>query len=282
MSRRRIVILGGRGMLGTDLAAACTKRGLKPLVYDRPDFDLCDERQANEAICRGDAVVNCAAYTNVEKAEDERELAFRVNGEAVGLTGRLAKAAGVPLVHISTDFVFDGRLERPYRETDPTNPVSVYGASKLDGEKRFLESGCDGCILRVQWTYGRAGTNFVSKIIEAARTRDQLKVIDDQVGSPTATAEVSEAICDLLLMDRLPSGIYHLAAGGYVSRFGMAEFIVERLGLAVSVIPCKTSDFPTAAQRPLNSRFDCSKIEGVLGRKMRPWRPPLREFLEAL
>lgn len=279
---RRVVILGGRGMLGTDLAAKCRARGMEALIYDRPEFDVCDARQVREAVGQGDAVVNCAAYTNVEKAESERELAFRVNGEAAGLLGKAAKATGVPVVHISTDFVFDGKLDRPYRETDEPDPISAYGASKLEGERQFFDSGCTGCVIRVQWTYGRAGNHFVSKILQAAQTRDRLKVIDDQVGSPTATTEAAGAIVDFLEMGTMPEGLYHLAAQGYVSRYGMVRFMFETLGKAVAIEPCRTDDFVTAAQRPLNSRFDCTKIEKVLGRRMRPWQEPLREYLESL
>lgn len=279
---KHIVILGGRGMLGTDVNQCCTQRGLPTTVYDLPEFDLCNEQHIAKAVRQGDIIINCAAYTNVEKAESEKDLACRVNSQAVGFLGQAAKQAGVPVIHISTDFVFDGTLDRPYRETDQTNPISVYGASKLDGEKQLSASGCTHCIVRVQWTYGHAGTNFVKKIIKAAETRDTLSVIDDQIGSPTATTEAARVLCDLVEMNNLPEDVFHLAAGGYVSRYEMTQFIFNQLGINTTVNPCRTSDFKTVAQRPLNSRFDCTKIETLLKRTMRPWTEPLKEFLETL
>ncbi|MHC5145274.1 MAG: SDR family oxidoreductase, partial [Planctomycetota bacterium] len=187
MGFQSITILGGRGMLGSDLADVGRQRGLTVKVFDLPEFDLTDHQQAAGIVSQSEVMINCAAYTNVEKAESESELANQVNGHAVGHLGQLAKQNGIPLVHISTDFVFDGRKKTPYVETDPTHPVSVYGSSKLLGETLLGESGSKHCIVRVQWTYGKGGTNFVTKITEAAKTRDVLSVVDDQIGSPTHT-----------------------------------------------------------------------------------------------
>lgn len=143
-------------------------------------------------------------------------------------------------------------------------------------------SECQFCIVRLQWTYGRAGVNFVRKIVDAARAGKPLRVVDDQVGSPTATAETAKILCRMIKLPTFPEGVYHLAAKGYVSRYEMARFIFNTLKMNVSLSPCKTSDFPTAAKRPLNSRFDCRKLEQLLGTKMRPWQEPLREYLERL
>jgi dTDP-4-dehydrorhamnose reductase len=278
-----IAILGGRGMLGTDLVALCAKAGLATAVFDLPEFDITKADAIRRAIGGASAVVNCAAYTNVEKAEAEPELAGKINAEAVGLLGEAAKQAGVPVVHIGTDFVFDGRLDRPYAETDAANPVSAYGRTKYQGEVALSQSGCRHCIIRVQWTYGRAGVNFVRKIIDAARSGKPLKVVSDQIGSPTATVEAARAIVALLqLSSGLPDGLFHFAAAGFVSRFDMARHIVERLRLTVVPQPCKTSDFVTAAQRPLNSRFDCRKIARVLPEPIAEWQGPLNAYLESL
>ena len=266
-------------MLGSDLAECAAARGLSVQVYDLPEFDITDETQVEEAVSQSKVVVNCAAYTNVEKAESEVELANQINGYAVGRLGRIAAEFKVPVVHISTDFVFDGTKAGPYVETDAPNPISVYGSSKLLGEKLLGESGCEHCILRVEWTYGRHGVNFITKILAAAKTRDELRVVDDQVGSPTHTAEVATVIMDLLEIDSFPNGIYHCAASGYVSRYEMTRFLFERMGGQTKVIPCKTADFKTAAQRPLNSRFDCSKLEKRLGRQMPTWQTMLEIYL---
>jgi len=276
----QVLVLGGRGMLGTDLAAILAQKEIEAHILDLPEFDITDPRQLAEAVAAGNTIVNCAAYTNVEKAESEPDLAYRVNAEAVGRLGRLAAAAGAHVLHISTDFVFDGKGNRPYTETDPTNPINTYGKSKLAAEQLLAQSGCRFCIIRLEWTYGLAGTNFVKKLIDRAKSPRPLKVVDDQVGSPTATVEAAKAICKLL--PNLPEGIFHFAASGYVSRYDMASFIFDKLDMTVDLSPCKNSDFPTAAVRPLNSRFNCSKIEALLGEPVKPWQEPLKHFLEQL
>jgi dTDP-4-dehydrorhamnose reductase len=281
MGFNAMTILGGRGMLGSDLAQYAAERGLNVQVCDLPEFDVTDETQVEAAVSQSEVIVNCAAYTNVEKAESEIGLANQVNGYAVGRLGRIAKAAGVPVVHISTDFVFDGMKEGAYSETDAASPVSVYGGSKLLGETLLAESGCERCIVRVQWTYGKHGTNFITKILDAAKTRDELRVVDDQVGSPTHTLEVAKVLCDLLQMDTFPTGLYHCAASGQTSRYDMTRYLFERLGIKTNVVPCKTADFKTAAHRPLNSRFDCGKLEKLLGRAMPDWQDMLDHYLAA-
>jgi len=277
-----IAILGGRGMLGSDLAEIAVQRGLSVQRYDLPEFDITNEQQVQEVVSGSGVVINCAAYTNVEKAESEIELANQVNGYAVGRLGRIAKEAGVPIVHISTDFVFNGEKETAYAETDTPHPISVYGGSKLLGETLLAGSGCEYCIVRVQWTYGRHGTNFITKILDAAKVRDELRVVDDQVGSPTHTAEVAAMLCDILGMDIFPTGVYHCAASGYTSRYEMTRYLFEQLGLTTTVNACKTADFKTAAQRPLNSRFDCTKLETLLGRALPTWQDMLKNYLENL
>jgi dTDP-4-dehydrorhamnose reductase len=276
----RIAILGGRGMLGSDLAPACRGQGFDPIVCDLPDFDITNADHVRQAVSDTEMIVNCAAYTNVDGAESEADVAYRINAEAVGRLGAMVRDAGKWLLHISTDFVFDGRSEKPYVETDPPDPINTYGKSKLAGERLLAESGCRSCIVRVEWTYGAAGHNFVTKLMQRAKTGHGLKVVDDQIGSPTATTEVSKAICDLL--HQQPEGLFHFAAAGYVSRYDMATFIVDKLSMDVDVRACKTSDFPSPATRPLNSRFDCSKIQALLSEPIEHWQKPLEDFLRRL
>lgn len=280
MAKNRIAILGGKGMLGSDLALACQQHRFTASVLDLPEFDIANEKHLSDALKDVDAVINCAAYTNVEKAESESKLAYKVNAEAVGKLGLAAKQAGVWVLHISTDFVFDGTSDKPYVETDKPNPLNVYGASKLAGEELLVESRCSCCIMRVEWTYGSRGSNFVAKMIERAKTGGSLKVIDDQIGSPTATVEVAKAICKLL--PKKPQGLFHFASAGYVSRFEMAKFIFDKLNMPVDLNSCKTADFPTAAVRPLSSRFNCSKIKTLLDEPIENWQVPLERFLERL
>lgn len=275
-------ILGGNGMLGSDVAQIARQRGYTVQVYDLSEFDITNQQQVRDMASACNVIVNCAAYTNVEKAESQPELANEINGYAVGRLGQVAKAANIPVLHISTDFVFDGTKKEPYNETDTANPLSAYGRSKRLGEMLLAQSGCECCILRVEWTYGKNGVNFITKILEAAKTRDCVQVVDDQVGSPTHTTEAAKAIGDCLAMASFPTGIFHFAAGGYVSRYEMTRFLFETLNIKTLVKPCKTSDFKTAAQRPLNSRFDCRKIEALLGQKIPDWRKMLKNYLETL
>jgi len=280
MGRRSVAILGGRGMLGSDLAVACRDCGFDVRVFDLPEFDILNRTQVRQAVDAADAIINCAALTNVDGAESQKELARRVNGEAVGLLGRLAADGSKWVLHFSTDFVFDGELDRPYMESDTPNPISEYGRSKLAGERFLEESDCSHCIVRLEWTYGVHGSNFVTKIIERARSSGRLKVVNDQVGSPTATTEVAGAACRLL--EQRVEGLFHFANSGYASRFDVATFIAEQLSLNAEVSPCPSSEYHSPARRPLNSRFDCTKIQALLGEPIRPWQAPLACFLRHL
>ena len=275
-----IAVLGGRGMLGSDLVKICQQQGINPIVYDLPEFDITDVDQVRQAVASADMIVNCAAYTNVDGAESQAELAYQVNAEAVGRLGKIVRQAGKWVFHISTDFVFDGHGDKPYVETDIPNPINTYGKTKLAGEQLLAGSGCEYCIVRVQWTYGKAGNNFVTKLIQRAKSQQMLKVVDDQTGSPTSTIEAAKAICELV--KKKPEGIYHFASAGYVTRYGTAEFILEKLSMNIELLPCKTSDFPSPATRPLNSRFDCSKIKYLLDEPIKQWQDPLELFLRQL
>jgi len=278
--KARIAILGGKGMLGSDLVSVCLELDYEPIVFDLPEFDITNSDHLKRAVSDADLIVNCAAYTNVDGAESEAELAHEVNAEAVGRLGDIAKDADKWVLHISTDFVFDGKGEKPYVETDTPNPINAYGKSKLAGEQLLTESGCRHCIMRVEWTYGRAGDNFVTKLISRAEAGQSIKVVDDQTGSPTATMEVARTICDL--SPKQPEGIFHFAAAGYVSRYEMAKFVFDKLFFKIDLSPCKTSDFRSPAPRPLNSRFDCSKIASLLDGTIQPWQLPLEHFLRQL
>ena len=277
---RKIAVLGGRGMLGCDLVAACRNRGFEPVVFDLPGFDIRNIDHLERAVAGADAIVNCAAYTNVDGAESEAELARQVNAEAVEQLGAAAHSAGKWVLHISTDFVFDGQGDKPYVETDRPNPINTYGKTKCEGERLLVQSGCRHCIMRVEWTYGSAGNNFVSKLLQRVETGQPIKVVDDQIGSPTATTEVAGAICELL--EKEPEGIFHFAAAGYVSRYEMAKFVLDKLSINVDATACKTSDFKSPAARPLNSRFDCSKIAALLDGPIERWQVSLERFLRHL
>ena len=280
MGKPIVALLGGNGMLGRDIAAACTRRGGEVRIHDLPEFDVTRMDHLQPAVAAADAVVNCAAYTNVDGAESESDLAHRINGEAVGRLGQLARRYGKWVLHFSTDFVFDGTLDRPYVETDNPNPINEYGRSKLAGERLLRESGCCHCLVRLEWTYGRQGRNFVTKLLEQAQSGRTLRVVSDQVGSPTATTEVAQAVGDLL--EQRAQGLFHFAGAGYASRYEIAAFVLDHLGLGVELQACRTSEYPTAAARPLNSRFDCRRIEPLLSAPIAPWQQPLEHFLREL
>lgn len=280
MGRQIVAVLGGRGMLGTELAELCRNRGYEIRVHDLPEFDISDIEHLRMAVDAADVIVNCAAYTNVDGAESQPQLAHRVNAEAVGRLGELARSGGKWVLHFSTDFVFDGRLDRPYAETDAPNPISEYGRSKLAGERLLGSSGCDHCIMRLQWTYGANGNNFITKLVRRAAAGGTVSVVDDQVGAPTAVGEVAKAACRMI--EGRVTGLYHFAAAGYASRYDVAAFVFERLSLPAGLQRCRTADYPSPAARPLNSRFDCSRIQALLGEPIAPWQEPLAHYLRQL
>ncbi|MBU1260894.1 MAG: dTDP-4-dehydrorhamnose reductase [Planctomycetes bacterium] len=278
ISPERIVLLGANGMLGSEIRCLCDNDNLT--AFDLPDFDITDKNQLERALEKADIVINCTAYTNVEKAETESEQAFKVNAEAVGNLAQLARKNNVYVIHISTDFVFDGEKEAPYLETDKPNPINVYGKSKLDGETLLTKNHNNFAIIRVQWTYGKNGTNFIAKLVSLAKQKDSLKVVNDQFGSPTSTQEAAEAIVELAV--KKPQGLFHYAAAGFASRYDAAKFTFEKLKLNAKILPCKSNEFPTAAKRPLNSRFCCDKIQALLDKPIEEWQKPLERFLKTI
>ena len=221
--------------------------------------------------------LNAAAFTDVERAEDEAEAAYRVNAEAPALLARAAREAGLTFVHVSTDFVFDGTKLGPYVETDEPNPLSVYGASKLAGEKAVLEEDSSAIIVRTAWVFGPGGVNFPTKLLAAARERGELKVVDDEIGSPTYTVDLAEGIVSLVMRGAQP-GIYHLVGRGTVSRHDMALRILQLARLDVPVTRARSADFPSKAARPRNSALDTSKAES-LGVSLPDWRNALARFM---
>jgi dTDP-4-dehydrorhamnose reductase len=272
-----ITILGGRGMLGSDLAPVMVRAGYSVRVLDLPEFDITRADHLARALEGAQVIVNCAAFTNVDQAEERFDTALAVNGRSVGALGAAAKERGVFVVHISTDFVFDGRQTRPYAETDPPRPINAYGRSKLEGERALQRSACAHVILRVQWSYGSHGANFVGKIKERSRKSAELKVVDDQVGAPTWTADMARAVA-VLIRDRR-EGLYHFANAGYASRFEAARFIAAQLNLPAKITPCASEAFPTPALRPKNSRFDTTRIQSIMDAPIRSWQAALTEFL---
>jgi dTDP-4-dehydrorhamnose reductase len=234
-----------------------------------------------------DLVINAAAYTAVDQAEDEPERAFRINAEAAGEAAAAARKVNAAIIQLSTDYVFDGRADAPYNESAPTNPLSVYGASKLVGEEAVRAANPHHLILRTAWVYSPFGRNFVRTMIAAARDRDSLNVVDDQHGSPTSALDLADAILAIAADWSLDSGhTYHLAGSGSASWFEMASEVMancHRLGLpAADVKPIATADWPTRAVRPPYAVLDCAEIAGDLGIRLPDWRQSVATTVERL
>ena len=252
----RLAITGAAGMLGQDLIAAAKAAGHEVLAFPRADLDIADAAAVTRALddARVDVVVNSAAWTDVDGAERDEAGAEAVNGAGAGNVARAAAACGAWTVHVSSDYVFDGRKESPYLESDAVGPLSAYGRSKLAGERAVAEAAPERhTTVRSSWLFGPAGPCFPATILRLANERDELKVVDDQVGCPTFTGHLAEALVDLAGRDQRPVGIVHVAGGGSCSWFEFAREIVAGAGVTCEVKPCSTQEFPRPATRPANS-----------------------------
>ena len=260
--------------------------------FDRRGLDITDAEQTERRLdeCAPDLVVNCAAYTAVDPAEDEPTVAHRVNAEAVGSLGRTCARRGIGIVHLSTDYVFDGTKEGAYTEDDAPNPLGAYGASKLAGEVALREATDRHLILRVSWVFGRVGRGFVDTILRLAAERDELAVVDDQVGAPTPAGAIAQAVLrsgrNAITRDA-SWGTYHFTAGPLVSWFGFAQRIVD-IGVESGVLrtaptmkPIPSSEWPAKSKRPMNSRLHMAKLSAEFGLSQPDWEPYLRKSVAA-
>ncbi|HEY8565570.1 MAG TPA: dTDP-4-dehydrorhamnose reductase [Beijerinckiaceae bacterium] len=279
-----ITVLGANGQVGRSLVEAATARGIPVRAVTRDACDVTDPAALARVTEGASLLVNCTAYTAVDKAESEAELAFAVNATAPEQMARVCAAQGVPLVHISTDYVFDGSGDRPWREDDLTAPLGVYGRSKLAGETAVAEQLDRHVILRTSWVFSAYGANFVKTMRRLGATRPELTVVDDQRGGPTAAADIAAAI--LTIAERLRDGstawgTYHFSGAPATTWCGFAKAILADVQ-SVTVRPIPTSAYPTPAQRPLNSVLDCTKIERAFGIPQPDWRPALEAVLARL
>jgi len=279
----RILLTGRTGQVGSAL-----ERALAPLceltACDRKSLDL---QHIGNAVsnAKPDIIVNAAAYTAVDRAEQEKDLAFAVNATAVGELARQAKAIGALLVHFSTDYVFDGEKSSPYVETDAANPINVYGRSKLEGERAIVASGCRHLIFRTSWVYAPKGRNFMHAILAGAKERPELRVVDDQHGAPTSSLAIAGAVAQILADPGVAgkaSGIYHLSAAGETTWHGFAKAILEARGIRVPLRAIPSTEYPVAAKRPKNSRLDNSKLAATFGISPADWRDGLAAVLRAV
>ncbi len=291
---RKILVTGAGGQLGADLGPALAALGLGGVYFTSADLDITDRDRVFDLIGREapSVVINAAAYTKVDLAESEQERAFAVNAAGAANVAAASKAAGAALIHISTDFVFDGEKSRPYKEDDAVNPLSTYGKSKLRGEEEVQAACPRHYIIRTSWLYGAKGHNFVRTILRLAAGRDELRVVSDQVGSPTWTGDLAKAVAALSrATDRSEPpafGIYHYSDEGVASWYDLAVAALEearRLGLEFmcrEVLPIPTEAYPTPAPRPAYSVLDKTKIKEALGLCIPHWRASLVRMLGEL
>jgi dTDP-4-dehydrorhamnose reductase len=292
----KILLLGPDGQVGWEL-----QRSLAPLgeirILGRAQVDLEKPNLLRACVqeCAPDVIVNAAAYTAVDRAESEPDVAMRVNGDAVRVLAEEAEKSGALLVHYSTDYVFDGTSAGPYSEEDEPNPLSVYGRTKLYGERAIQATGCKHLIFRTSWIYGLHGGNFAKTMLRLAKEREELKVVDDQVGAPTSAELIADvtALCLGFVTRRLQQetfkayGIYHVTASGHTSWHGYAKFLVEtavalgtQLRLPVeNIYPISSLEYPSQAKRPGNSRLATDKLKAVFALDMPHWQTDLRRFI---
>lgn len=264
-----ILVFGRTGQLATDLQLAAAARGMACTALGRAEIDVCDTTQILKAIeeVKPSALINAAAYTNVDGAESEGEAAFRLNEVAPRAMAEAAQHANLPFIHISTDQVFNGTKHGAYTEEDTPNPINLYGRSKLAGEIAVRESNPDALIVRVSWVWGPSGDNFVKKILQWASTRDELSIVSDQYGCPTYSPALANALMDLAAMPNRPKGLLNYAGGDAMMRSAQARVVLEASrvwgGPYAVVKDVLTSAFPTPAQRPLNAELAIDKVKAL-------------------
>jgi dTDP-4-dehydrorhamnose reductase len=289
----KILVVGREGQLARSLLEAAVAAGIQVQSIGRPEIDLTHEKSVSAQLARvhPDLVINAAAYTAVDKAESEPALAHAVNALGAEYVAKACASHSIPIIHISTDYVFDGNKDGPYLEGDPTGPINVYGLTKLDGEQRVARACARHLILRTAWVYSPWGTNFVKTMLRLARTRRSIGVVEDQLGSPTYAPDLARAILSLAtLVLREPDakrwGIYHAVGGGDTSWFGFAREVFRRAdenGLPVAeVAGIAASAYPTAARRPANSRLNCDKLRLSFGLELPEWRLALERCVARL
>lgn len=272
------MIFGNNGQLGRDLTVVFKNDGLVAGA-DLPEIDITDGKAVSDFVSafQPSVVINAAAYTDVEGAEDDPKAAFLANQSGARTVARAAKAVGAAVVYYSTDYVFGGMKSSPYDPDDPTEPIGVYAHSKLAGEFATIVENPEHFIVRTAWLYGIDGNNFPEKIIAAAQRNSSLKVVDDEVGAPTYTWDLADAT--LALARTRAYGIYHVVNRGQCSRFEFAKVILELANIDTPVHPCSSSEFPTKAARPLYSVLSVEKLEKVTNYTMRGWREALADFM---
>jgi dTDP-4-dehydrorhamnose reductase len=289
----RLLLLGGTGQVGEEFRALALPTDAEVVAPSRAELDLEDPHAIAQMIAAEpwSVVINAAAYTDVDRAESEEPVSLAVNAEAPSRLAAETGCRGIPLIQISTDYVFDGRKGAPYVEQDPVAPLNAYGRGKLAGERGVQAANPHHVILRTSWVYSPYRKNFVRTILRLAAERDRLTIVADQRGCPSAAADIAKACLDIAMrcvaeIERAPYGVYHFAGAGEASWFEFAKAIVElaghRLPRSPQVVPIRTIDYPTPAIRAADTRLDCTAIVREFGVELRPWRQALEETIDRL
>lgn len=277
----KVLLTGANGMLARAFLNK-QPRGWELRAMSKNELDIADEVAVAREVAQfsPELMINCAAYTKVDDCETNRDQAFRINGVGVGNLARAAKDVGACLVHFSTDYIFGGGKNKAYVEEDPVAPMNVYGASKWEGECAIRAQGDNHLILRTQWLYGHGGPHFVKAILNQVGKKDSIRVVDDQIGSPTWTEDLSEGT--LALIERGARGTYHLVNHGACSWFDFAAQIMKESGLSMEVIPCTSAEYPRPARRPTYSVLSTAKTASLLGGPLPSWETALHRFLRSV
>ncbi len=281
----KVLIAGAYGQLGSEIKGLSEKYPqIEFFFHDKDTLDLTNVNEVEGFFekNRPNYVVNCAAYTNVDKAEEDKDLALLINSEVPKNLARLSAKYSSKFFHVSTDYVFDGKSYVPYKETDSTNPESVYGKTKLDGEQKVLESNPEAIIIRTAWLYSSFGNNFMKTMIRLGNEREEVRVIFDQVGTPTYARDLASAILQIINAEDFIPGIYHFSNEGVCSWYDFAYEIILKSNLDCKVVPIETKDYPLPAKRPQYSVLNKTKIKHNFNIEIPHWKDSLHECLKKL
>lgn len=282
----RVLVTGAKGQLGSDILSEFGNRNIDAIGIDIDDLDITEHKAAKEVIekinseSKLDAIIHCAAYTAVDNAEDNEELVTKINAEGTKNIAAAARALDLPMMYISTDYVFDGEGERPWEPDDRRAPLNVYGITKYRGELYVEELLEKYFIVRISWVFGLHGNNFIKTMLRLGKLHGAVSVVDDQIGSPTYTPDLSRLLVDMILTDKY--GRYHATNEGFCSWYEFAIEIFKQAGLEVSVTPVTSEAFPVKAKRPHNSRMDKSKLTASGFKLLPPWQDALKRYLAEL
>jgi len=287
-NKTNILVVGAAGMLGTDLVELLRKRqrqiieaDLCPAKPEQLKLDITDSQAVEDLIstAKPTVVYNCSAFTDVDGAEENESLATDVNGRGAGHLARACKKNNALLVHVSTDYVFDGKAHTPYQPQSPTNPQTAYGRSKLTGETLIRQAAGHWIIVRTSWLYGRGGKNFIDTIVSLARQKDSLKIVNDQIGCPTYTVDLAHCLVDLA--EKQAQGVFHFCNPPACSWYDLAKHAIQTAAVDCRVLPCSSSEFPRPAPRPAYSVLDCQKTFDTLGWTAQSWPQAVQVHLQS-